>query len=123
MKIILAVDDSVVQLTFVQRFAKELVPDHKVVIAKSGEEALELVKTMSNDIALALIDLNMEGMGGMELLKQLKNHIPPHKICVCTANTQKIIESQVLAEGANFIPKPFDKQKFAAAVTHIIRGE
>lgn len=120
---ILAVDDSVVQLTFVRKFAMELLPEYEVITAKSGEEAMEMVKNGASEICLAIIDYNMGGMTGLDLLKEIKNDIAPQKICICTANAQKLIEEQVLEAGANYIPKPFTKQKFEAMINRIIHGK
>ena len=49
-----------------------------VGIAKDGKEALEKLENVTADIAL--VDLNMKGMGGIELIPKLKEQYPDMKL-------------------------------------------
>lgn len=51
-------------------------------MAHDGEEALEIL--LENTCDLALVDLNMKGMGGIELISRLKSEYPSIKILVLT---------------------------------------
>ena len=53
-----------------------------VGIAKDGKEALEKLENVTADIAL--VDLNMKGMGGIELIPKLKEQYPDMKLLVLT---------------------------------------
>ena len=49
-----------------------------VGVAKDGKEALERLQETTADIAL--VDLNMKGMGGIELIPKLKELYPEMKV-------------------------------------------
>jgi two-component system NtrC family sensor kinase len=67
-KMILAVDDSE---TYLQQLAGELRAEgYEVVLARSGEEALELLSAQSVDCIL--LDLLMPGIGGQETCRRIK---------------------------------------------------
>ena len=67
-KMILAVDDSE---TYLQQLAGELRAEgYEVVLARSGEEALELLSAQSVDCIL--LDLLMPGIGGHETCRRIK---------------------------------------------------
>ena len=65
---ILVVDDEVfVRELLFEFLSKE---DYEVVLADCGEKAVELIK--SEPAEVALIDLKMPGMNGIETLKKIK---------------------------------------------------
>ena len=81
--------------------------------AGNGVEALE--KLNANPVEIMLCDVNMPEMGGMELVKKVRE-LPACKntkiIMVSTESSQELIDS-VIADGANgFISKPFTPEKF-----------
>ena len=103
---ILVIDDSVLEL---RATCKILSPMYDVQAAKSGREGLEIA--MSTDIDLVLLDLNMPGMSGFEVLCELKDtektaHIP---VIIVTSSESSNDEVRGLALGASdFIRKPLD---------------
>ncbi|MCB0291216.1 MAG: response regulator, partial [Calditrichaeota bacterium] len=65
---ILVVDDEAFIRLNLQNILQE--EQHNVLLSSSGKEAVEAVR--NNDIALALLDLNLPDMNGIEILRQLK---------------------------------------------------
>lgn len=57
-----------------------------VAEAEDGEEALELA--VQHSIHIALVDLNMPIMHGMELMKRLREQLPGCKIIVITGHDE-----------------------------------
>jgi len=65
---ILIVDDSEDTLEVFQSTLEE--EGFMVMAAKNGEEALEILK--SHDFSVMLLDINMPGMNGLQLLDEMK---------------------------------------------------
>ncbi|MCL2574959.1 MAG: diguanylate cyclase [Defluviitaleaceae bacterium] len=102
---VLIVDDTPAHLRSLSRILTEL---YDVVIAKTGEEALEMVT--KTDIDLILLDLVLPGISGFEVLAKLKINEETKRIPVIfiTSSDSPEDEMQGLALGAaDYIRKPF----------------
>ncbi len=81
--------------------------------ADNGVEALKKIDSAPVDIMFC--DVNMPEMGGIELVKkvrELDSCADTKIIMVSTESSQELIDS-VMADGANgFISKPFTPEKF-----------
>jgi CheY-like chemotaxis protein len=82
----------------------------EVTLAASGEEAL--VKYKPSDHQLVLLDLHMPGMGGMDLLRAIrereaKESLHEVPVLILTADVLSSTREACLASGANgFLSKP-----------------
>lgn len=113
MKHVLVVDDEVDMPTlYQQRFRKEIKSGKwQLDFAYSGSEALDLCKKLGEEVALILSDINMPGMTGLEMLKQLRREIPGQKpvVIMVTAYGDEKNYNMAMEYGANgFITKPVD---------------
>jgi len=111
-KILVVDDEPDVQPLFLQRFRKEI-KDHGVefTFALSGEEAMGIMNDKHSEIVLILSDINMPGMSGLELLKNIRHdyETPPPVIMMITAYGDEENHQQALKYGANdFLTKPLD---------------
>jgi len=100
---ILVVDDE----EGVRFFLEEILTrdGHQVMAVDSGEAALECIKTREFD--LALIDLRMQGIGGMEVLTRLRRQSPETAVIVLTAHASLDTAVRALREGAHdYLFKP-----------------
>jgi len=89
---------------------------HQVDTAQSAKEALRLVAERSYDIAL--IDLKMPGMDGIELQERLARERPELTIIVMTAYASVDTAVRALKAGAyDYITKPFDPEE----LSHLVR--
>lgn len=118
--IALVVDDEEdVQWLFKQRFRKELragsVDFH---FAFSGEEALNLLRTgLATDLMLILSDINMPGMTGLELLKNVKGQFPDLPVHMITAYGDEKNYRTAMDYGADgYMTKPLDFDHLKARV-------
>jgi DNA-binding NtrC family response regulator len=96
-------DDPEFRASVVQRFARR---GHNVQDAGDGETALALAERRQFDVAV--IDMMMPGMSGMELLERLRAQNPESEVIVLTG--QGSVESAVRAMklGAfDYLTKPF----------------
>jgi PAS domain S-box-containing protein len=107
---ILLVDDVAANLVALKAILTS--PDHLLVTASSGEEALALL-LLSQDIALILLDVLMPGMDGFEVasrLKQLEStkHIPIIFVTAVATDARQI--QKAYATGAvDYLIKPLDR--------------
>ena len=107
---ILVVDDRAENLLVVKTMLEDLGPE--IVTARSGEEALALV--LRERFSVALIDIAMPGMNGLEVAQHLKelersSNIP---IIFVTAfgNDPEEIHRAYAAGGADYLVKPLDPE-------------
>jgi len=113
MKRILLVDDEAIVRDSVSEWLRD--EGYFVVCAESGEKAIELSLTEAFEVAV--IDLRMPGIDGIETMKRLKNAYPQLKAIIITAYGS--IENAVLAmkSGADdFLAKPFTMDKLVRAI-------
>jgi DNA-binding NtrC family response regulator len=81
----------------------------EVMTASSGEEALGILGTVHVD--LALIDMRMPGMDGLELLEEIRRNHPWLTVVMMTAHGCIELAVQAIKGGAyDFITKPFDHE-------------
>ncbi|NJO25028.1 MAG: response regulator [Bacteroidia bacterium] len=93
------------------------------VFAYSGEEALTCLKDLDHEAVLILSDINMPGMSGLELLRQIKeeHHEPPPTVMMITAYGDAENYNTAIRLGADdFLTKPLDfsvlKEKLKAII-------
>lgn len=85
---------------------------HEVHTASDGREALE--QLTEGVFSLVITDLKMPGMGGMELLKQLKRQYPEVSSVVMTAKGSIDTAVEAMKLGANdYLTKPFGAEEIS----------
>lgn len=81
--------------------------DYQVTAVNSAEDALKEL-TMQNDIALIVSDVNMGGMTGHELLKNIKVDYPQIPVILITAYASVSESVDAIKNGAvDYLVKPF----------------
>ena len=79
-----------------------------ILYAADGEEAMEILRTRTDDIALVLLDLMMPFMDGREILKIMNQDEELRLIPVIVMTADQDAELECLKLGAmDFIPKPY----------------
>ncbi|HVY26645.1 MAG TPA: PAS domain S-box protein [Polyangiaceae bacterium] len=87
----------------------------ETLVAKSGEEALDLHATFQPD--LVLMDLRMPGMDGLETTARLRASGSRAAILALTASSLSDAEAQARASGADgFLRKPYREPELLALV-------
>lgn len=105
------------------RLSFEPLPDITVVgEASSGEEALDLAALRQPDVVL--MDINMEGMGGLEATHRLHKQHPEIRIIVITVHGGGPFPKQLLDAGAlGYLTKSAQPDEIANAVRQVFHGE
>ena len=95
---------------------------YNIILADSGESALEIVKKWDFDIIL--LDVMMPGLNGFEVCKILKSSEETWKIPVIMITALEDIESKIkgIEAGADdFIVKPPVKEELTARIKSLVR--
>ena len=93
---------------------------YEVDTCYDGEEAFESVLTENYD--LIVLDLNLPGMDGMEILKELRQRNEETKVLILSARGQIADKVEGLDAGANdYMEKPFHLQELEARVRSLTR--
>lgn len=114
---ILTVDDSTTIRRIVKRSCEEM--GHTVLEAADGSAALTLLEEKSSEVSLIILDWNMPGMSGLEVLKKVKSNPKTKNIVVMmlTSEADMNFVKDALASGAqNYLTKPFDQKMLALKI-------
>lgn len=91
-----------------------------VVEAARGEEAISLVRTAQFDIVL--LDINMPGLGGIEVCRLIRKNAPLLPIVMLTVQSSEDRKVEALDAGADdYITKPFQLRELIARIRAAIR--
>jgi CheY-like chemotaxis protein len=117
---ILVVDDNKTNLLIVQLILSAAGYDVKVM--KSAQEALE--QMLSGDYCLAILDLHMPDMDGLELLRNYRFLRPQHVMPVVflTANRTMDATCECAEAGADaFLTKPVAREKLLGTIESLLQ--
>ena len=102
---ILVVDDEAAIRRLVSSFFER--EGYTCWIASTGEKAVNMFRDHASEIGLALIDVRMPGMDGVQTLTALKKINPELRCCFMTGNCAPYHEADLFAAGAaELIHKP-----------------
>ena len=91
--------------------------------ASDGNEALQLLSEKEGQCDIALVDLNMAGMGGIELIGIMKKRYPTIKILVLTTFYDDTYITEAITGGADgYLLKDSGKEAILGAVNQILCG-
>ena len=88
---------------------------YRAVVARTGPEALEIVR--AGDIDLIVLDIGLPGMDGFEVLRRLRSEGWAMPVIVLTARGSVADRVTGLEEGADdYMPKPFSMAELLARI-------
>ncbi len=107
----------------IRELLTEILGDEYVVSeATTGEQALESLKAGKH--ALVLLDLQLPGMSGLDVLKELRNQQGELPVILITAHGSPNIAIQASSLGAyGFIGKPFELDDILQQVHHFFETQ
>ena len=118
---ILLVDDSNMN----RMLLREILGDgYRILEAENGQECLETLRAEAGNIALVLLDINMPGMDGFEVLKAMNaNHtiedIPV--IMISSEDSDAAIRRSYELGASDYVNRPFDARIVYRRVTNTIK--
>ncbi len=117
---VLVVDDHAIVRSGLRRLLAAK-PDLQLSEAESGEEALDQVRGTA--FQLLILDLNLPGLGGLELLRRLLKADPSLPVLVFSLHTEAIYATRAIQAGARgFISKNAAPEELLAAIETVLAG-
>ena len=118
-KIIIVEDDELSRWS-----AKEVLSENdrlEISEADSGEKMLELLG--ADDYDIALLDIGLPGMSGIEALREASKEYPDTTIIMLTAQSDEDVALECLELGAyDYLKKPINLEEVDSVINHLIRG-
>ncbi|HBF42554.1 MAG TPA: response regulator [Desulfobacteraceae bacterium] len=116
---ILVLDDVLDATILVKKILEK--KGHKVVAFTEEEEALDFVR--SHQIDLAILDIKLKKMSGVEVLDELKKIIPSLRVMMLTGYPTLDTARESLKLGADeYCVKPIDKDELEEKVEAILQN-
>lgn len=92
----------------------------EITEASTGEEAIELLKSVLPDIVL--LDNKLPGIYGVEVLNLIKKNYPSILVIMITSYASLDLAVKATKEGAyDFVPKPFTPQELKASMESVTK--
>ena len=119
---ILIVDDDPVLLHALPQTISLRIPEAKIDITDSAQDALEQIRKYQYDTIVS--DIKMPGMDGLELLARIRELRPGTPTLLVTGHGEHDVAIQALRGGAyDYILKPIDRDYFVAALRRAIQTQ
>ncbi len=114
--IVLVVDDSIVVRRRIVALLDEAAPGTLVVEAADPEEGIEAFHRMRPDVVV--LDLNMPGGSGLDVLREIRKVSPPRMVIVFTNHGEEHYRRHCLEGGADLF---LDKSKDLPRLVEVLR--
>ncbi len=97
---------------------------YKVIEARSGEGALEMIHSAAEKIDLMITDVVMPRMDGPALIRKVREIHPDMKVIFISGYTEDAFRQRLDSDSEiHFLPKPFSLKQLASKVKEVISGE
>ena len=118
---IVIAEDSIVMEAILQYLVERV--GHRVVgIAKEGERAVALYKSLQPDIVA--LDIFLKGSDGLAVLQKIKQEDPAAKVIMLVAEGQDREEAEAYQSGADgFLRKPFHLYAVEAELARVLENK
>ena len=118
---ILLVDDHTIVREGLRRILEAVADEWQVIEAGSGFQALECLRRQA--IGLAIVDLSMPGMSGLELIKRIRAEYAHVKVLVLSMHAEEQYALRAFRAGANgYVTKDTASAELVAAVRKVASG-
>ena len=119
-KRVLVVEDHAIVRAGIRRLLDER-GDIEVAEVATGEAALETIAGRA--FALVILDINLPGLAGLELLRRMVRQAPGQPVLIFSQHTEAIYATRALENGARgYISKNANPEELLGAVETILNG-
>jgi len=115
---VLVVDDSELIVSKIKELLTEVPDIDSVQTANNADHALQKIKNHTPD--LILLDLNMPGKNGVDLLQDIKHDYPSTKVIIVSSHANQFYRGLCKDIGAdNFIDKLTEFEKIPSLIKNL----
>ncbi|WP_317205367.1 ANTAR domain-containing response regulator [Janthinobacterium sp.] len=121
-RLILLVDDDMLILGLLSHFLQRA--GHDTRMATSGQMALDLLADSSREPDLALLDIAMPGMSGLELARRLQADTTVPVMFLSASEDAEVVRQATAAGAVGYLVKPLDMAQLAPSIgAALARGD
>jgi CheY-like chemotaxis protein len=119
---ILVIEDEDIVIDVILQMLENL--GYRILLAKTGKEAINIAKSFDGDIDLAILDIVLPDLAGKEAYSRIMEARPNLKVIVCSAYSIDGPPREVLDIGAQgFIQKPFSYATLSEKLKEVLEGK
>jgi PAS domain S-box-containing protein len=116
---ILVIEDEALVLDVTRAMLEKM--GYRVLEAKTGKDAIDIVKTLDEDIDLALLDIKLPDTEGCKIYPIIKKARPNLRVIVCSGYSIHGPAQEILDAGAQgFLQKPFNMAKLSEKLKEVL---
>src|SRR5262245_61185104 len=98
---------------------------YRVVEAESGEQALDAIARAETPIDVAVLDLKLPGLSGIQVLERLRAEEATRELPVIVVSGHATVQDAVLAiklGASDFFEKPLNRERILVSVKNALRS-
>jgi PAS domain S-box-containing protein len=96
---------------------------HTVLVAISGEQAIEIAGAQAGEIEIVISDIVLPGISGPAAVQQIRRIVPGVPVLYVSGySEEQISPAELRAAGTGFLAKPFKPSELASAVRKVLSG-
>jgi DNA-binding LytR/AlgR family response regulator len=119
-KKILIVDDEQQSRLYLAEILKEMHPEYCILLASTPDEALFITKKECID--LILLDVEMPGMSGLEMLSKLRTELPNLPVIFVSAYKRaEFIQKAIRLDALDYLDKPVDPFELECSLNKVFQ--
>ena len=113
--IVLITDDDEDDRYFLRQSIEGNIPNVTVLEAFNGEDALKMLAQANGEVDLVLLDMNMPGLTGLDVLDQIRStsNLENTPTVIISTSSEPDLVKKAYSKGVNsFIKKPFSVDRY-----------
>jgi len=92
--------------------------------AESAGQASELIEALMPDIDIAVIDISLKDMNGLQLTRTIHSKYPALPVVILSMHDERLYAHKALRAGASgYVMKEESSEKLVTAIRQILKGE
>jgi len=118
---VLVVDDEQMIRTIAEKILRRA--GFEVLVASSGVQAVDIFRSHGESVELAVVDMSMEGMSGLDTIRELRRIDPQLSVIISSGNELSMSDiPRELSENTFFLQKPYRAGQLSDFVLKVLRS-